>query len=164
MFRLWRTRRAKLSLQTPPAAGRFQYKPCLEALEDRLVLSVAGTAAVGPPAPPMDHVSAVAITAIAGVPFTGVVATFNTPDVTGLAPTIQWGDGHAGTGIITGTGNQAFQISGTNTFAQPGSYTIVISITAGTGTEAEVQATATALPPLTNVMPSAIPAGQVSVQ
>ena len=112
----------------------------------------------------MDHVAAVAITAIAGVPFTGVVATFNTPDVTGIASAIDWGNGHDGTGIIAGSGYQAFQISGANTFAQPGTYTVVVTIFSGQGTEAEVQATATVLAPPTNVMPSVVPAGQVSVQ
>ncbi len=164
MFRFWRSRRAKPGLQLPPAASRFHYKPCLEALEGRLVLSAPGTSAVGPLMPPLDHVAAVAITAIAGQPFSGVVATFNTPDVTGLASTIDWGDGHNGTGIIAGAGIHSFQISAANIFAQPGSYTMMVTIFAGQSTEAEVQATATVLAPPTNMMPSVVPAGQVSVQ
>jgi hypothetical protein len=163
MFRFWRNRRSKRGLPAPPA-GRFQCKPCLEALEDRLVLSAAGTAAVGPPAPPMDHVAAVAITAIAGAPFSGVVATVNSPSFTGLAATIAWGDGHDGTGTFTSSGNQAFQISGAHTFAQPGSYTMVISISGGQGAPTKVEATTTVLAPPTNVMPAAVAFDMVSVK
>jgi len=163
MFRFWRNRRSKRSLQAP-TAGRFQCKPCLEALEDRLVLSAAGTSAVGRPAPPMDLVSAVAITAIAGVPFSGVVATVNSPSFTGLAATIAWGDGHDGTGIFTSSGTQTFQISGAHTFAQPGSYTMVISISGGQGAPTKVEATTTVLAPPTNVMPAIVAFDSVSVQ
>ena len=163
MFRFWRNRRSKRGHEAP-MAGRFHCKPYLEALEDRLVLSVAGTAVVGPPAPPMDLVSAIAITAIAGAPFSGVVANVHSPSYTGLAATIAWGDGHDGTGTFTSSGNQTFQISGAHAFARPGSYTMVISISGGQGAPTKVEATTTVLAPPTNVMPATVAFDSVSVQ
>jgi hypothetical protein len=108
-------------------------------------MSTAGSAAAAPLPPVPDHLAPIAITAVAGVPFTGAVATFNRPDSTGLASTINWGDGHNAVGIITSSGGQAYQILGTNTFAQPGSYGVVITIAVPLSYSISVQTTATVL-------------------
>jgi hypothetical protein len=89
----------------------------------------------------------VAITAYAGQNLSGAVATFNSPNTTGLASTINWGDGHVSAGILGGVDGRTFAIVGTNTFAQSGSYTLVISIDAPPGSVVTVKATATVLPP-----------------
>jgi hypothetical protein len=128
-----------------------------------LVLSTAGTS-VAPISPALDHVAAVNITAFAGTTFSGVVATFNSPDSAGLVATIDWGDGHAGAGTITNSGNQAYQISGSNTFAHPAYYSIIVTIHATAGNPTTVQDTATVLPSQGNMTPqAAMPAVYIGI-
>jgi hypothetical protein len=67
----------------------------------------------------------------AGIPFTGPVATFtdaNTANVAGdFTAVIDWGDGHTSAGTVTGGGG-AFTVSGTHTYATPGSYAVLVTL------------------------------------
>jgi hypothetical protein len=87
-------------------------------------------------------------TAQAGIPFTGVVATFTDADTANVASdftaVIDWGDGHTSAGTVTG-GSGAFTVSGTHTYATPGSYAVLVTLSddaPGTAT-ATVTSTAT---------------------
>ena len=66
----------------------------------------------------------------AGAPFSAVVATFTNADPFGSAAsytaTIFWGDGSASRGAITGTGT--LTVSGSHTYADPGSYPFSVQI------------------------------------
>jgi hypothetical protein len=76
--------------------------------------------------------AAVLVNAAAGVPFTGVAATFSDADPNANAKdftaTINWGDGHASIGNITADGHGGFNVNGTNTYAQGGAYSIAVQI------------------------------------
>jgi hypothetical protein len=91
--------------------------------------------------------SAVNVGATAGAPFSGTLATFANPDPYGGAASytalITWGDGSISAGTITGTGTLA--VSGTHTYADPGSYAASVQITHNLGntTMATVYPTAT---------------------
>ena len=73
-----------------------------------------------------------AITAVEGFAFTGVVASFTDADpnaVTGdYSATIDWGDGNTSAGTIAANNNGGFDVSGTNTYAEEGSYPILVQI------------------------------------
>ena len=66
-----------------------------------------------------------------GASFSGAVATFT--DANTGAPTsdftasINWGDSHASTGVVSGSGG-SYSVSGTHTYAAGGTYTVQISI------------------------------------
>ena len=87
----------------------------------------SGTAGVAPKTPP-------------------VVATFldtNTADTSAdFNALISWGDGHASAGVVQGT-NGVFTVTGTNTYAAPGTYTTTITIV-GIGTAPSGTATGSA--------------------
>jgi hypothetical protein len=74
----------------------------------------------------------VTVKATVGVPFSGVVATFNDLDPNGNArdytATINWGDGHFQNGTIAADGNGGFTVSGTNTFTHGGTFPINVDI------------------------------------
>jgi hypothetical protein len=76
--------------------------------------------------------AAVTNTAALGVPFRGVVATFNDQDPAGNArdftATINWGDGHLTNGTITADGRGGFSVSGTNTYDRLGLFPINVDI------------------------------------
>jgi hypothetical protein len=71
------------------------------------------------------------VAAIAGAPFSGLVATFNStiPMSTpaDFTATVRWGDGSMSSGVI-GTSGSAFTVSGSHTYAAAGSYTIQVTI------------------------------------
>ncbi len=87
----------------------------------------------------------VTISPIAGQPFTGVVATFSDglqTNPAGFSATIDWGDGHMSSGVVAFNSqiNQTningaivdvilFTVSGTNTYAETGSFPITVTIT-----------------------------------
>jgi hypothetical protein len=115
----------------------------------------AGTTGFGPsagstvltinPAPLL--ASAVNFSAIAGAPFSGTVATFINADPFGSAASytaiITWGDGSTSTGTITGTGT--LSVSGSHTYADPGTEAMSVQISHNLGdtTTATVFPTAT---------------------
>jgi hypothetical protein len=91
--------------------------------------------------------SAVNFGATAGAPFTGTVATFTNPIPFGSTAhyyaTIDWGDGSSSTGTITSA--DTLTVSGSHTYADPGSYALTVEITnyGGDTTGATVYPTAT---------------------
>jgi len=73
------------------------------------------------------------VSSVEGGAFSGVVATFtdanaNAPeaDFTAL---ITWGDGNTSPGIITSTASGGFAVSGTNSYAEEGTYVVSVQIT-----------------------------------
>jgi hypothetical protein len=90
----------------------------------------------------------VSFAAQTGIPFHGTVATFsdaNTANDAGdFTAIIDWGDGTTSTGTIVGTGG-AYTVSGTHTYASPGTFAVLVTLTddaPGTAT-ATVTSTAT---------------------
>ena len=81
--------------------------------------------------------SGVNVAATEGASFTGPVATFTDADPNGTAgdytATITWGDGHTSAGTISdkvGSGAAGvFTVSGTNTYAEEGTYAVSVTIT-----------------------------------
>ncbi len=87
-------------------------------------------------------------TATANTAFTGQVAAFTDTRTDTLAAaftaSISWGDGSTATaGTVTGS-NGAFGVSGTHTYAAPGSYTVTTTIT-GPGGPVTAASTATVI-------------------
>jgi hypothetical protein len=72
------------------------------------------------------------ISATEGAPFSGVVASFSDPDASATAAeytaTIDWGDSTTSSGTITASGPGAFNVSGSHTYAEEGTYTITVVI------------------------------------
>jgi hypothetical protein len=72
------------------------------------------------------------VTAVPGVAFTGVAASFSDLDPNANAKdftaTINWGDGHSTNGTITANNKGGFDVSGTNTYLSPGVYSINVDI------------------------------------
>jgi hypothetical protein len=91
--------------------------------------------------------AAVNFGAIAGAPDNGPVATFTNPypsaDATSYTATIDWGDGNVSSGTITGSGT--LTVSGSHTYAEPGSDAITVTIQGQVG----FPATATVYPTAT---------------
>jgi streptogramin lyase len=93
--------------------------------------------------------------AAATVPFTGVVATFSDDDPMGTASdyvaTIIWGDGHtsAGTIVPPSAPNSFFSVTGSNTYATTGSYSVQVTITDVGGAQASTTSTVTVASPAT---------------
>jgi hypothetical protein len=88
------------------------------------------------------QVNATVVQATAGQAFTSLVATI-TGTASGTAAssfsaTIDWGDGVTSAGTITSDPNGGFDITGTNTYAQTGSFAITVTVRnqagAGAGT------------------------------
>ena len=86
------------------------------------------------------------VSAIAGAPFTGAVATFTNVDPFGTAASytalITWGDGSTSAGSITGSGT--LTVTGVHTYADPGSDTVHVQISHNLGDTTTVKVTSTA--------------------
>jgi uncharacterized repeat protein (TIGR01451 family) len=88
------------------------------------------------------------LSATAGAPFNGVVATFTNADPFGSAASytavITWGDGTTSAGVVSGSGS-TLSVSGTHTYAAPGKDMISVQISHKLGytTTARVGGTAT---------------------
>src|SRR5205085_2869142 len=87
------------------------------------------------------------ISATAAVSFTGVVATFNDADPNANAKdytaVINWGDGHTTNGAIAANGQGGFNVTGTNTYAQPGKFAVSVDVADFGGSVVSVANTAT---------------------
>jgi hypothetical protein len=112
-------------------------------------------------------VSGLALSTNAGVPFSGVVASFSDADPGAVAgdfsATINWGDGTtttatAANGGIAANGFGAFSILGTHTYSQANSYAIHITVTDAGGSSAVATSTA-AVASVTSQIALAGPAG-----
>lgn len=72
------------------------------------------------------------VNATAATSFTTVAGTFFDTDPNGNArdftATIDWGDGHASAGTITAGASGGFNVTGTNTYANPGTYQITVVV------------------------------------
>ena len=97
-----------------------------------------------------------AINATEGQPFNGLVATFtdSNPSSTtsDFTATILWGDGHQSLGTLAQTGPGTFSVSGSNTYAEAGSYIAIVTIqkTGGPSVVAASTATVSAVPIVAN--------------
>jgi hypothetical protein len=67
-----------------------------------------------------------------GSRFSGVVASFTDADPNAVAgnysATITWGDGHVSPGTVTGDSAGGFDVTGTNTYAAAGSYSVGVAV------------------------------------
>lgn len=94
--------------------------------------------------------AAVLVHATAGQAFTGVAATFSDHDPNGNAAdftaNINWGDGHSSNGTISADGHGGFNVMGTNTYANAGSFSIAVQIQDFGGSAFTVTNTATVAP------------------
>jgi hypothetical protein len=92
------------------------------------------------------NASAASVSASAGTSFSGVVATFTdgNPNAssTDFSATITWGDGSSSAGTVSANSSGGFNVSGTHTYGQPGSYPFTVQITDDGGASAMVQGTA----------------------
>jgi hypothetical protein len=106
--------------------------------------STGGTASVA------DAALAVAGNPVAsteGALFKGVVASFTDGNpgapTADFSATITWGDGHTSAGIITPNGSGGFNVVGSNTYAEEGSYPISVQISDAGGAKAGASSAAT---------------------
>jgi hypothetical protein len=87
------------------------------------------------------------VTATEGTVFNGLVANFqdagNADPITSYSASIDWGDGNVSAGLITPDGSGGFNVTGTNTYAEEGSYTVTVTITDEGGSTLMVTGTTT---------------------
>ena len=82
-----------------------------------------------------------------GTKFSGVVGSFTNPTpgtvVSNYAATITWGDGHVSTGSIAlNTSTGRFDVSGSNTYGDEGSFGISVQVNANSGAATTIHSTA----------------------
>ncbi len=86
------------------------------------------------------------VTPVEGASFTATVATFTDPipnnPVSDYTATIQWGNGDSSTGVITANGNGSFNVTGTYTYAEEGTYAVTVLISDNTGRQVTASSTA----------------------
>jgi streptogramin lyase len=91
-------------------------------------------------------VTGVPVNATEGQFFNGVAATFIDADPTATAgdfsATISWGDGNTSIGTITANGSGGFNVSGTNTYVEDGSYTASVTVADNLGNSSTATSTA----------------------
>jgi hypothetical protein len=108
------------------------------------------------------------VSATAGQPFSGVVATirdtFQGVTANSLQATIAWGDGQISAGMVSANSDGTFSVRGTNTYAKAGSYAISVTVQdTANHQSAAAQGTATVLGSLTST-PRGITAQLVTVK
>ena len=90
--------------------------------------------------------TAQSISAFATVPYSGVVATFKDANpaatVTNYTATVNWGDGTTGPGVVVANPSGGWQVSGSHTFASPGTLPVKVTIDDAGGSTATVNDTA----------------------
>src|SRR5207253_1962717 len=93
------------------------------------------------------HATGKSLSPVEGASFSGIVATITDDDPAGTAAdysaSITWGDGHSSTGSMSANGSGGFDVSGTNTYAEEGSYAISVAIADVGGSTATASSTAT---------------------
>jgi hypothetical protein len=112
-------------------------------------------------AAPVPAAAVQGISATAGQPFSGAVATitdtFSGVTAGSLQATITWGDGQTSAGTVSANGDGTFGVSGTHTYAQPGSYALSVAVQdTANNKSATAQGTATVhavVPPPTPIFP-----------
>jgi uncharacterized repeat protein (TIGR01451 family) len=101
---------------------------------------------------PSVRANALAVSATAGVPVTASVATFTDPGgaevLSGYAATIFWGDGDVSAASISGPDNSGvFTVSGTNAYANSGTFTATVTISHDAAPAVTVSAPVTVIQP-----------------
>jgi hypothetical protein len=80
------------------------------------------------------------VAATAGVPVSPVLASFNSSDAAGqISGAIDWGDGTRSSGTIAGGSAAGFTLTGSHSYAQPGSYTGTATVQDSGGSELTTQ-------------------------
>ena len=81
------------------------------------------------------------VSATAGVPASAVLGSFDSSDPAGeITATIDWGDGTGATGTIIPEPGGAFEVTGSHSYATPGTYTANVTIQDFGGSELKTQA------------------------
>jgi hypothetical protein len=122
------------------------------------------------------------VNATAGQQFTAVVATFDSfnSSASSFGATIDWGDQSSSAGTVTQNSSRsdppnqryAYDAGGTHTYAQPGDYSIVVTVTDTNGPTTQIQASAHVVaasgspppppPPAQGTPPSAVLASETT--
>jgi hypothetical protein len=94
------------------------------------------------------------------------VATFTSSDPSATASTftatIDWGDGHHSAGTIAPNGRGGFSVSGRNTYATPGTYSINVVVTDATGGSGTGQGTANVFSQVAHFLVTGFPSPTVA--
>jgi hypothetical protein len=99
------------------------------------------------------------IAAVAGVPFDGTVTTFSDTDPAGTAASftalIGWGDGTQSAGTIAGNAASGFDVGGSHTYANPGTFPVRVDVAdlEGAALAVENSAAVAAAPTTTTTLP-----------
>jgi hypothetical protein len=108
----------------------------------------------------------VPVAATEGSSFTGVAATFTdaNPGATAadFTATITWGDGHTSAGTVSANGAGGFSVSGTNTYAEEGSYGLGVQVTDVGGATAGANSTAAVADAALTATPAPVSAAEGS--
>jgi hypothetical protein len=81
------------------------------------------------------QLNAAQVHATAGQAFTGLVATItNAPASASFTATIDWGNGVTSDGMVTADPNGGFDVTGTNTYSQAGSFPLSVTVKDSSGT------------------------------
>ena len=95
----------------------------------------------------ISNVTSTNITATQSTAFTGAVGTFTDANagatIKDFTATIKWGDGHSSTGTVAQNKDGSFSVSGTNTYANAGSFPLQVVITDFGGSTTTLSSTAT---------------------
>jgi hypothetical protein len=90
--------------------------------------------------------SGATVNAVEGASFTGVVASFSDADPNGhvglYTATVTWEDGTTSTGTVTANNHGGFDITGTHTFAEEGTFGLTVSVADSGGASTSVTSTA----------------------
>ncbi len=89
------------------------------------------------------------INAVEGNPFSGAVATFTEPDLSAHAAqyraSIDWGDGSATSGTVSGPTGGPFTVNGTHTYVEEGTAPVKVTITDNVNSSNQASATGVAV-------------------
>src|SRR5439155_663913 len=83
---------------------------------------------------------------VEGTPFTGLVASFTDSNpartATDFTATITWGDGNTSAGAIAANAGGGFDVTGTNTYAEEGTYAVTVTIAGPGSSQASIASSA----------------------
>ncbi len=86
-----------------------------------------------------------ALSSTEGQQFGGAVATFSDADgqpASAYPATIDWGDGSSSTGVVTQTSAGQYEVDGSHTYAEEGTYPVSVQVSDQDGTGAQASGTA----------------------
>jgi hypothetical protein len=104
------------------------------------------------------------VDAVAGLPLTGVVATFSSADPTATSAAsftagINWGDGTTSTGTVSVDPRGGFDVTGTHTYAKAGAFSISVTVS---DQAAKIAAVAVSMGQVTSAPLTVTPARNIS--